>query len=121
MSSTPTPPPTTNGQGLPPVQPPSGRQILRLFVVPALIVLVLVGLFLVGPSLARGLGRLFGLASADTRSADGFLRDLDSSNPEVRWRAASDLAQVLLRKPELASDADFALALAERLRSARKE
>src|SRR5262249_44772288 len=35
---------------------------------------------------------------------------------EVRWRAASDLVQVLLRDDELASDGDFALQLVQRLR-----
>jgi hypothetical protein len=96
------------------VLPPSGRQILQLFVVPAIIVLVLVGLFLLGPSLAG----LFRRASADTRTAEQFLNDIDSSNADIRWRAASDLAQVLLRKDELAADPDFALALAERLQNA---
>jgi hypothetical protein len=103
---------------LPPVMPPTGKQILRLFVVPAIIVLILVGLFLLGPTLSSWFGALFGRASADSRSADQFLRDLDSSNNDVRWRAASDLAQVLLRKDELASDPDFALALADRLQTA---
>jgi hypothetical protein len=44
------------------------------------------------------------------------LRDLDNTNKEVRWRAASDLAQVLLRDDTLASDSAFALQLTQRLR-----
>src|SRR5262249_25170249 len=96
------------------------QMILRLFLVPGLIVAVLVALFLVGPSLARWVGALLGRPSADARSAAEFLRDLDNSNPDVRYRAASDLAQVLLRKDELAADADFALSLADRLEATRK-
>jgi hypothetical protein len=92
--------------------------ILRLFLVPALIVGVLVGLFLLGPGLYGWVNRLLGRSSADARSAEQFLRDLDNSNPEVRWRAASDLAQVLLRKDALASDVPFTLHLADRLHTA---
>jgi len=119
MSSDPSPPSASPPPvpGLPPVQPPSGRQILQLFVVPALIVLVLVGIFLAGPSLLSGVNWIFGRASADSRTTDQFLRDLDNPNAEVRYRAASDLAQVLLRKDELASDPEFALGLSERLKN----
>src|SRR5215510_14865679 len=116
-SPSPALPPPPADPGLPPVQPPTGQMILRLFLVPALIVAGLVGLFLLGPTASRWVNRLLG-RSADARSADQFLRDLDSANPEVRWRAASDLAQVLLRKDELASDARFALQLADRLQAA---
>src|SRR5262245_5263068 len=108
-SGEPTPDP-----GLPPVAPPTGKMILRMFLVPGLIVAGLVGLFLLGPTLSGWVGRLVG-RSGDTRTAQQFLRDLDNPNKEVRWRAASDLAQVLLRKDELAADADFALQLAGRL------
>src|SRR5262249_39922869 len=41
-----------------------------------------------------------------------------SSNADVRWRAASDLAQVLLRDDQLSSDPKFALDLTERLQRA---
>src|SRR4051794_21576058 len=95
-------------RGLPPVTPPSGRMFVRLFGVPALIVVSVVG----------GLG-LFAWAvnrlAGETRTAEQFLRDLDNPNPEVRWRAASDLAQVLPRDERLASDPSFALHLADRL------
>ena len=56
---------TRPGPGLPPVQPPSGQMILRLFLVPGLIVGLLVVLFLVGPSLARWVGTLLGRPPAD--------------------------------------------------------
>ena len=42
----------------------------QLFLVPALIVVVLVGLFLVGPALYDWVGRLLGRAPGDQRSAD---------------------------------------------------
>jgi hypothetical protein len=99
--------------GLPPVEPPSGRFIVQLFVVPAMIVLVVV-LVLMG---------LFYLTAR--QSPDYFLRQLDSDNADIRWRAASDLAQIL-KRPETGSlrwkaDAHFALELAARLRLAMDE
>jgi hypothetical protein len=102
--------------GLPPVTPPSARIILRDFLVPGLIVAFLVGLFLVGPPVADWLR-----SRRPDHSAREYLRDLDNANPDIRWRAASDLAQVLLRDDRLAADADFALQLADRLRQARDE
>src|SRR5262249_18350535 len=47
-----------------------------------------------------------------------FLEKLQSPNPDVRWRAANDLAQVLKRDEQLAQDVDFALKLAERYQQA---
>ena len=101
-------PSSNNGapQGLPPVAPPSGRFIAQLFLVPGLIVAVAV--FIV-------LGSSYLVQSSHT--AESFLKDLDSANPEIRWRGAHDLAQVL-KRPEslvLASDPKFALDVAERL------
>jgi hypothetical protein len=105
-----TPGPANNDpKGLPPVAPPSGRFILQLFLVPGLIVAVAVLIVLGFQFLAGG-----------TRSADDFMRDLKDPNPDVRWRAASELSQVLMR-PEslkLASDPKFGLDLAERLQTA---
>src|SRR5947209_18261178 len=103
-SDHPTPP---ADPGLPPVTPPSGTMILRLFLVPALIVVGLVGLFLIGPKIANWAGQLVGRSWGEARSGEAFLRDLDDANPEVRWRAASDLAQVLLRNDQLAADVGF--------------
>ena len=110
--SAPTPP---ADPGLPPVEPPSAQLMVRLFLVPGLIVAGLVLLFLAGPFLYNSLGSMLGYTSADSRSADQFLRQLDSDNLDIRYRAASDLAQVLLRKDELAADPVFALELASRL------
>jgi hypothetical protein len=98
--------------GLPPVAPPSGRFIAQLFLVPGLIVFVLVLIWLAGHYLV-----------AEKRSPDYFLRNLDSSNEDIRWRAASDLAQVLNRPEsiDLASDSKFALELTERLEVALRD
>ncbi|MBY0231183.1 MAG: hypothetical protein K2W96_18030 [Gemmataceae bacterium] len=114
--SEPTPPPPVAppDPGLPPVEPPSAQLMVRLFLVPGLIVAGLVLLFLAGPYLSR----LIGFSSEDSRTADQFLRQLDSENLDIRYRAASDLAQVLLRKDELAADPVFALELASRLHDA---
>ncbi len=40
------------------------------------------------------MGGLFCWLAGGPRSADAFLRDLESSNSDIRWRTASDLAQV---------------------------
>src|SRR6266404_6979094 len=99
-------------KGLPPVAPPSGRFIVQLFLVPGLIVAVAV-LILLG----------FKFLVGGTRTPQEYLRDLDDPNPDVRWRAASDLAQVLNR-PEslaLASDPKFGLELTSRLRDTLAE
>src|SRR6516162_2649859 len=94
--------------GLPPVQPPSGRFIVQLFVVPGLIVLAVV---LVLMAIAY---------STSQNTPEYYLARLDSDNADIRWRAASDLAQIL-KRPEGGSlrwkaDAHFGLELAERLR-----
>ncbi|MFO0842847.1 MAG: hypothetical protein U0797_10690 [Gemmataceae bacterium] len=86
---------------------------LQLFFVPLLIVGVLVGLYL--------LGSVF-LGKGDRgRAAQVYLRDLDNGNPDIRYRAASDLSQQLPRSPEMAIDAAFALGLSERLQAALNE
>jgi len=99
-------------QGLPPVKPPSARFIVQLFLIPGLIVAGLVLVFVFG-----------GLSWVGTSSPATFLSKLDSSNPDIRWRAAHELAQVLKRPEslELASNPDFALDIAQRLRKALVE
>lgn len=96
-------------KALPPVQPPSGRFILQLFLVPGLIVVIAVLLLLA-----------FRYAIGSGYTPASFLKQLDSDNADIRWRGASDLAQVL-KRPEsvsLKTDAAFALDLAERLQTA---
>lgn len=69
---------------LPPVTPPSASFIVQLFLVPALIVTVVVGIYLIFGRLAAG--------EQDWRRQ---LTDLRHANPHVRWRGALGLAQML--------------------------
>jgi hypothetical protein len=110
-------PPEANGvggpdprKGLPPVVAPSGRFIAQLFLVPGLIVAGAVAVLLGFSWLAGG-----------PRTPDAFVRDLQSPNPDIRWRAANDLAQVLKRDAHLASDPAFGLVLADLLHRAVDE
>jgi hypothetical protein len=100
-------PPAATAPGLPTVEPPSGRHILQMFIVPGVIVAAIVIVLLVFMWLFGG-----------PHTPEQFLKKLDDPNPEVRWRTASDLAQVLLRDQEMSSNADFALGLAQRLDNA---
>src|SRR4051812_1159936 len=93
--------------GLPPVVPPSGKYIAQLFIVPGLIVAGAVGVLL-----------FFSWMAGGPRTPEGFLAGLRNINPEVRGRAASDLAQVLLRDDALAANPTFGLELAARLQDA---
>ena len=90
-------------KGLPPVQAPSGRHIAQLFLVPGLIVAGAVTILLGFSWLAGG-----------SRAPDQLLKNIDSANPDIRWRAANDLAQVLKRDDKLAADPVFGLRLTER-------
>jgi hypothetical protein len=100
-------PPAGSPKGLPPVVPPTGKFLVQLFLVPGLIVVVALVWLL-------GFSWLFGSPGDPAK----LLARLDNTNVEVRWRAASDLAQVLLRDDHLASDPKFALDLAARLAAA---
>jgi hypothetical protein len=93
--------------GLPPVVPPSGKFIVQLFLVPFLLVSAVVGLLLLVNWFVQGAHR-----------PEDFLKRLDNPNPDVRWRGAEELAQVLLRNQQLASDPHFGLDLSQRLRQA---
>jgi hypothetical protein len=103
MESTPT---ANNPPGLPPVQPPSGRHIVQMFVVPGLIVAVVVVLFL---GCSGFWGWLLGVSSTPEQD----LARLESPNADVRWRAANNLAQILKRDDELARDPAFGLKLVQ--------
>jgi hypothetical protein len=92
------------------VRPPSGRHIVQLFLVPGLIV---------GGAVAILLG--FSWLAGGSRTPDQFLKNIDSANADIRWRAASDLAQVLKRDEKLASDPAFALRLVDHLQRALDE
>jgi hypothetical protein len=104
--------PSANGKGLPTVLPPSGTHIVKLFIVPLLIV----GGLLLGAFLFLKI-----TGGSVVRSPQSFLAELRSDNPDVRWRAAQDLAQVLTRDDRLASDALFGLELTADLRKALDE
>lgn len=113
----PQPTPLPEGVSLPPVEPPSAGFIVQLFVVPALIVAAVIGVYL-----------LFGrLASSDADWRE-LVVDLRSTNPHTRWRGANGLAQLLqadalrsrspaARTPEhpLADDPELATELAQTL------
>ncbi|MSQ96686.1 MAG: hypothetical protein EXR98_19330 [Gemmataceae bacterium] len=108
MASAPPNDPGPPGAGLPPVQPPSGRFLAQLFVIPGMIILVLVVLY-IGSQM---------MVSAQHEPAY-FLQQLDSDNEDIRWRGASDLAQILKRTEPATlrwkTDPKFALDIAERL------
>lgn len=109
----PIPPITTNGEavrGLPPVTPPSSRHIVQMFVVPGVIVGGVVMLALVCSGVFN---YFFGFGLS--QNPKDFVELLENPNPDVRWRAANDLAQVLKRNDELASDAKLGLKLADLL------
>jgi hypothetical protein len=99
--------------GLPPVAPPTAGFLARLFLVPAIIVVVLVGVAIL---FHLSFGWLFG----SPQTPEQFLAKFDDANYEVRWRAAADLSQRLPRDDRLASDPQFALELVKRLRDERK-
>ncbi|MEW4530971.1 HEAT repeat domain-containing protein [Maioricimonas sp. JC845] len=69
---------------LPPVEPPSAGFIVQLFVVPAIIVTVVIGVYL-----------LFGRLASSEVDWRQLVTDVRSDNPHVKWRGALNLAQVL--------------------------
>src|SRR2546423_6127431 len=97
-------------KGLPTVTAASGRDIVQLFLIPGLIVAGAVTILLGFSWLAGG-----------SRTPEQFLKNIDSANADIRWRAANDLAQVLKRDDTLAADVGFALKIAERLARASEE
>jgi len=69
---------------LPPVEPPSGRFIAQLFLIPSLIVAGIVGLFL-----------LFSWSGSQTQDWQTLVVNLGRDNPHRRGRAFHDLVQLL--------------------------
>src|SRR5262249_33066092 len=82
---------------LPPVDPPSARFIMQLFVIPFLVVVVLVCLLL----LVYG---LFGKLATSSRDAIDYVQTIRSGNENRRWRAAYELASLIQNEPSLARD-----------------
>src|SRR5262245_42457029 len=92
QSSVPSPSSPDPARGLPPVEPPTVGYLARQFLVPMLIVLSVLGVFAVcAGSFNWFFGTLIG-----TQSVEQALVNIDNANPEIRWRAANDLAQLLL-------------------------
>ncbi|MBI2825749.1 MAG: HEAT repeat domain-containing protein [Planctomycetia bacterium] len=85
-------------RGLPPVEPPSARFIVQLFVVPAVIVIIIVAVWLVFNWVAQ-------MGADPTKYVQALRR-----NNEARWQAAASLADLLNdpRYPELKQDRSLA-------------
>jgi HEAT repeat protein len=105
--STPAPADNALPEHLPPVEPPSAGFIVQLFLVPAIIVAAVIGLYL-----------LFGKLAAGDTDWRQLVSDIKSDNPNVRWRAALNLAEGLdadeargLEGQQLASVPEIATAL----------
>ncbi len=74
----------SSAESLPPVEPPSAKFIVQLFVVPGLIVATIVGVWL-----------LFGKLASAEQDWQALLADMKSSNEHRRGRGAMGLAQAL--------------------------
>ena len=75
---------TPGPEDLPPVQPPSAGFIMQLFLIPAIIVAVVIGVWV-----------LFGKMAGTQKDWGQLVQDLGSENEHRRWRAASGLAHML--------------------------
>ena len=78
------PEPATAPEDLPPVQPPSAGFIMQLFLIPAIIVAAVIGVWV-----------LFGKLGSAEQDWKQLVQDLGSENEHRRWRAASGLAHLL--------------------------
>jgi hypothetical protein len=97
---------------LPPVEPPSAGFIVQLFVVPALIVVVVVGAW-----------AAFGKLASSKQDLEHLVRELQSGNPQRKQRAALELAQLIRADEELGErgqrlveNAEFARVISQLLR-----
>ena len=102
MSSDPTEPSTSPRRDmpteLPPVEPPSAKFIVQLFVIPAVIVLVLVVAYVALVQLP------FGRLANGGRDVMDYVRSIKSPNEHRRWRSAQDLANLINNDAGLAKD-----------------
>lgn len=112
-----------NPEMLPPVEPPSAKFIVQLFVVPGVIVAMIVGVWL-----------LFGKLASAEQNWQALLEDMKSSNEHRRGRGAMGLAQALAADqnrqgapagPQLSTNPQVAQKLseflAEKLKSSSQE
>jgi hypothetical protein len=76
---------------LPPVEPPSGRFVVQLFVIPAAVVVVVIIVWL-----------LFGKLAGGERDAIDYVRQLRS--PTANWRLAFELASLIQHDARIGSD-----------------
>ncbi|MEZ6121753.1 MAG: HEAT repeat domain-containing protein [Planctomycetaceae bacterium] len=86
--------PAARPEDLPPVEPPSAGFIVQLFLIPALIVAAVIGVW-----------AFFGRLADSETDWKQLTADLGSSNEHRRWRAALGLAQVL-RNQQIAETQD---------------
>ena len=91
-------PPADFPNDLPPVEPPSARFIVQLFVIPAAIVLVLVVAYLALVQLP------FGRLANGGRDVMDYVRSIRSDNEHRRWRSAQELANLIQNDARLAKD-----------------
>jgi hypothetical protein len=104
-------------KGLPPVEPPTFGYLARQFLVPLLIVLSVLVVF---AACAGSFNWFFG-ALVGTQSVSQAMQNIDHANSEIRWRAANDLAQLLVvdeKDKAHVADPKLALDLTQRLRQA---
>ena len=87
---------------LPPVEAPSAGFIVQLFVIPAVVVVVVIGVWL-----------LFGKLAGGERDAMSYVETLKSTN--ANWRSAYELASLIQNDPKLARDPKLLGALTELL------
>lgn len=116
-SSVPSPSSPEPAKGLPPVEPPTLSYLARQFLVPLLIVLSVLVVF---AGCAGSFNWFFG-ALIGTQSVTQAVQNIDNANPEIRWRAANDLAQLLVvdeKDKTHVVDPRLALDLTQRLRRA---
>ena len=78
---------------LPPVEPPTAGFILQLFVLPAVVVVVVIAVWL-----------LFGKLAGGERDPIDYVRAIQSSNANQRYRAAFELASLIHNDRRLAED-----------------
>lgn len=82
---------------LPPVEPPSARFIVQLFIIPFLVVVVLVCFLML-------VYVFFGKIATGGNDATDLVRTIRSGNENRRWRAAQELASLIHNDPKLTRD-----------------
>lgn len=89
---------------LPPVEPPDASFIVQLFLIPAVVVCVVIGVWL-----------LFGKLAGGERDVNEYVRIIRSENANRRFRAAYELASLIKNENQLQSDPKLLADLTELL------